>query len=437
MSPGKRREKLMVIGNGIAACRTVEELLQRAPGRYTIEIFGAEPEVSYNRILLSPVLAGERRFEDIALNGPEWYEEKGITLHRGIAIEAIDRAARCVVDGYGTRHSYDRLLIATGSEPVRLPVPGADLDGVLTFRDIADVRRMREAARTLSRAAVIGGGLLGLEAAAGLNALGMQVTVVHLMPTLMERQLDAAAGALLERALKGRGIEILTAAKTAAILGTHRPSAVRLADGREIRADLVVMAAGIRPNAALARKAGLACARGVVVDDHMVTSDPCILAVGECVEHGEKTYGLVAPIFEMCKAAADTLAGIEGTGFRGAIPFASLKVSGIDVFSAGDLTELEDDEDVVFRDSARAAYRKLVMRHDRLVGAILYGDVTDSELYLDLIRREAPVGHISDRLIFGRFAIERLGGEEGPAASNASPLPPPRPAERCALCPAP
>jgi nitrite reductase (NADH) large subunit len=421
----------------MAACRTVEELLLRAPDRYAIEIFGAEPEVNYNRVLLSLLLAGERRFEDIILNGRDWYEQKGIRCHRGVTIETIDRAARCVIDGKGARHVYDRLLIATGSDPLRLTIPGANLDGVITFRDIADVRRMRKAARTLRHAVVIGGGLLGLEAANGLNRLGMNVTVVHLMPTLMERQLDAASGALLERDLRRRGMEILTAATTSAILGSHRPSAVRLADGRELRADLVVMAAGIRPNVALARKAGLACTRGIEVDDHMVTSDSCILAVGECVEHRGKTYGLVAPIFDMCKSAADRLAGVEGAGFGGAVPFASLKVTGIDVFSAGDLAALEDDEDVVFRDTARAAYRRLVMRRGRLASAILYGDVSDSGFYLDLIQSKARVERIFDRLIFGRFAVERMKGSGGPAAREALAAPAPHLSQSREPCPAP
>ena len=395
------KQKLIVIGNGMAGCRAVEELLARTPGLYDIEIYGAEPEVNYNRIMLSPVLAGETSFDEIVINGYDWYEENGITLRSGEEVVGIDRAARMIATGKGRRVSYDRLLIATGSLPFILPVPGATLDGVIAFRDIADVRRMIETSKSGGRAVVIGGGLLGLEAANGLRTLGMDVTVIHLVDTLMERQLDEAAGFLLRRELESRGIEVITGASTEEILGTERVEAVRLKDGRVIATDLVVMAAGIRPNVALARDAGLACNRGIVVDDHMRTSDPSILAVGECVEHAGQVYGLVAPIWEMCRAVGDTLAERQGEGYRGSVVSTKLKVTGVNVFSAGDFATGDDREDIVFRDAARGVYKRLIVAGDRLIGAVLYGDTEDGSWYFNLLREGGSIADARETLIFG------------------------------------
>ncbi|MEQ8592945.1 MAG: nitrite reductase large subunit NirB [Parvibaculum sp.] len=395
------KQKLVVIGNGMAGCRAVEELLARAPDRYEITIFGAEPEVNYNRIMLSPVLAGETSFDEIVINGADWYAENGIELRSGEEVIAIDAASRVVTTDKGDRCAYDRLLIATGSLPFILPVPGAALDGVIAFRDIEDVRRMIRTAQGGGRAVVIGGGLLGLEAANGLRALGMEVTVIHLMETLMERQLDEAAGFLLRRELEGRGIEVLTGATTEEIVGDEAVKGVKLKDGRTIQADLVVMAAGIRPNIALARDAGLHCNRGIVVDDSMRTSDPSILAVGECVEHRGLIYGLVAPIWEMCRAVGDTLADVGGAGYHGSVISTKLKVTGVDVFSAGDFAAGDGREDIVYRDAARGIYKRIVISEDRVVGAVLYGDTEDGNWYFGLLKEGEDIAACRETLVFG------------------------------------
>jgi nitrite reductase (NADH) large subunit len=395
-------EKLVVIGNGMAGCRAVEELLARAPGKYEIEIFGAEPEVNYNRIMLSPVLSGEKEFGEIIINGRDWYEENGITLHAGVEVTAMDLEARELTDAAGATHTYDKLLIATGSKPLMIPIPGNALDGVLPFRDIGDVGKMKQAAKEYRNAVVIGGGLLGLEAANGLRANGMEVSVIHLVDTLMERQLDEAAGFLLKRELEGRGINVFTGATTEAILGEDRVTGVRLEDGRELPADLVVMAVGIRPNIALAGQAGLACNRGIMVDDHMHTSDPAVLAVGECVEHRGQTYGLVAPLWEMCKAAADTLSGIDGEGYAGSVLSTKLKITGIDLFSAGDFAGNEHTEDIILRDGARGIYRRLVLHEDKIAGIVMFGDVSDSAWFYQLLREGADVSQMREILIFGQ-----------------------------------
>jgi nitrite reductase (NADH) large subunit len=396
------RSKLVVVGNGMAGCRAIEELLARAPGTFDITIFGAEPRVNYNRIMLSPVLAGEKAYEDIIINGHDWYAENGIRLHAGDPVVTIDRAARAVITASGHVEPYDVLLLATGSNPFILPVPGKDLEGIVTFRDMDDVEAMLRAARTGRHAVVIGGGLLGLEAANGLNLNGMDVTVIHLADTLMERQLDEAAGFLLKEELEGRGVKILTGAVTEAYLGETRVRAVRLSDGTDIPADIVVVAAGIRPNVALAQDAGLAVNRGIVVDDLMHTSDPDIFAVGECVEHRGMVYGLVAPLWDMCRAFADCLAARDGAGYQGSIISTKLKVTGVDVFSAGDFSTGDGKEDIVFRDARRGVYKRLIVAEDRLVGAILYGDARDGAWYTQLLKDGTPIADIRDTMIFGQ-----------------------------------
>lgn len=415
---GDTRPHLIVIGNGMAGCRAVEELLARDPARYRITIFGAEPLVNYNRIMLSPVLAGEKTFDDIVINGPEWYDANGIVLVAGDPVIAIDRAARTVTSRAGVTLGYDRLLIATGSDPFIIPVPGRDLPGVVSFRDMTDVDAMLAAAAKGGSAVVIGGGLLGLEAAHGLSLRGMKVTVLHLMPTLMERQLDEAAAWLLKSALEARGQTILTGADTAEIMGEGRVEAVRLKDGTEIPADLVVMAVGIRPSVALARDAGLDVERGIRVDDNMVTSDPAILAVGECVEHDGQVYGLVAPLWDMCRALADGLVAAP-SGYRPAPTSTKLKVAGLDVFSAGDFAGGDGAEDIVLRDASRGIYKRVVVRQDRIVGAVLYGDTADGNWYFDLLRKGESVAEIRDMLIFGQ-AFASGGGQADPRAAVAA-----------------
>ncbi len=394
--------RLVVIGNGMAAGRAMEELFARAPGRYDVTVFGAEPRVNYNRIMLSPVLSGEAAFEDILIHDEAWYQRHGVTLHRGREIVAIDREAKTVTARDGMVVPYDTLLIATGSSPFIVPIPGSSLPGVRVYRDLDDVLAMREAARRGGKAVVIGGGLLGLEAAAGLAMRGMQVTVVHLMPTLMERQLDAEAGLMLQRTLEARGIAVRCYASTTAILGVDRVEGIRFADGSELAADLLVMAVGIRPNAALARAAGLDVKRGVLVDDGLRTSDPSILALGECVEHRGQCYGLVAPLYAMAGIVAARLAGDAEAVYEGSVTATKLKVTGIDLFSAGDFATGDDRDEIVLRDPARQVYRRLVLRDGRLLGAVLYGDTEDGAWFFDLVQRHDDVAALRDGLIFGQ-----------------------------------
>ncbi|MBX9642509.1 MAG: nitrite reductase large subunit NirB [Novosphingobium sp.] len=412
-------ERLVVIGNGMAGCRAVEEILARDPARYAVTIFGAEPRVNYNRIMLSPVLAGEKSFDEIVLNDADWYAQNGISLVSGDPVVAIDRTTQTVVAQSGRVEPYDRLLVATGSDPFIIPVPGHDLPGVVTFRDLDDVEKMVSAAARGGSAVVIGGGLLGLEAAHGLSLRGMQVTVVHLMPTLMERQLDEAAGYLLKSELERRGQTIVTGGDTAEIFGKDgHVAAVKLKDGREFPADIVVMAAGIRPATGLANAAGLEVERGVLVDDHMVTSDPAIMAVGECVQHRGTCYGLVAPLWDMCRALADHATGAP-SGYEGSVTSTKLKVSGIDLFSAGDFSGGDGCEDIVMRDAARGIYKRVIVKDDRLVGAVLFGDTADGSWYFDLLKRDEDIAPIREALIFGQ-AFAQGGALLDPSAAVAA-----------------
>jgi nitrite reductase (NADH) large subunit len=398
---GGTKRSLIVIGNGMAGMRTVEELLAIAPDRYAIEVFGAEPYGNYNRILLSPVLAGEKRVEEIMLHPLAWYREHGVTLHAGDPVVAIDRVHRRVRSRAGTEVAYDRLLIATGSNPVVLPVPGHELPGVVTFRDIRDVEAMLGAARSHRAATVIGGGLLGLEAANGLRARGMDVAVVHVARTLMNRQLDATAAGLLQASLEARGIRFHLAAKTVAIEGEERVSAVRLEDGTRLASDLVVMAVGIRPNIELARAAGVRCERGILVDDTLQSFDPQVYAVGECVQHRNATYGLVAPLWDQARVCAAHLAEQGVTRYRGSLTATHLKVTGIQVFSAGSLDEPPGAESLVFKDAGRGIYKRVILEDDRLRGAVLYGDTEDGAWYTDLMRADRPIGALRQYLLFG------------------------------------
>ncbi len=412
--PPPPRQRLVMVGNGMAGMRTIEELLRLAPDLYDITVFGAEPHPNYNRILLSPVLAGEQTIDQIILNAPAWYADQGITLHMGSKVVAVDRARRIVHAADGTQAAYDRLLLATGSHPVMLPVPGKDLAGVIAYRDIHDTQAMIDAASRHRHAVVIGGGLLGLEAANGLLLRGMQVHVVHLMPSLMERQLDPAAGAMLQAALEARGLRFLTGARTQALLGDEqgRVRAVQLADGTELAAELVVMAVGIRANTDLAEGMGLHCARGIVVGDTLQTvTDPRIYAVGECVSHRGVTYGLVAPLFEQARACATQLARMGIGRYEGSQVSTKLKVTGIDLYSAGDFQGGEDTEEIVLSDPAGGVYKKLVIRDGRLAGACLYGDTVDGAWYFALMREGRAIGDIRDQLMFGQSHIGDTGHE--------------------------
>jgi nitrite reductase (NADH) large subunit len=400
------KQKLVVVGNGMAGIRTVEELLKLAPDLYDITVFGAEPYTNYNRILLSPVLTGEQTLQDIVLNDEDWYARHGIRLLLNRKVVGIDRLRRTVLADDGTRTPYDRLLLATGSNPFILPVPGHELEGVIAFRDIRDVNLMIEASSRYRHAVVIGGGLLGLEAANGLAARGMDVSVVHLGATLLDRQLDGEAAALLRLSLESRGLRFLLQRQTREILGGDdgRVRGLRFADGHEIPADLVVMAVGVRPNTELAQSCGLHVDRGVVVSDTLQTYDPRIYAVGECVSHRGTAYGLVAPLFEQAKVAANHLA-LHGIGrYEGSVTSTKLKVTGIDLFSAGDFVGGAQTETITLADTPGGVYKKLVIRGDRLVGACLYGDTADSAWYVRLIREGAGIEALRDRLMFGEGA---------------------------------
>lgn len=403
-----QKMKLVVVGNGMAGMRTVEELLRLAPELYEITVFGAEPHPNYNRIMLSPVLAGEKTVEEIVLHPRDWYVQHCITLHTGCRVSAVDRTRRTVraeaADGRVVEAAYDRLLLATGSNPFMLPVPGAGLQGVVAYRDIADTEAMIAAARTHRCAVVIGGGVLGLEAANGLAQRGMQVTVVHTHAWPMDKQLDAEAGALLQRALEARGIDFRLRTHTASLQddGTGRVRAVHFSDGSDVVADLVVMAVGIRPNVALAGQMRLHCERGIVVDDTLQTvTDPRIYAVGECAQHRGVAYGLVAPLYEQGRVAATHLAQMGIGRYGGSLTPLRLKVTGIELFSAGDFMGGEGADTIVLRDPAGGIYRKLVLRDDRLVGVCLYGDAGEGSWYLDLMRERRPVAELRDQLMFG------------------------------------
>ena len=413
-----KKLKLVMVGNGMAGVRTVEELLKIAPNLYDITIFGAEPQPNYNRILLSPVLAGEQTLDEIVLNSWEWYTDNNITLHAGKKVVNVDRARRIVTADDGLEVEYDRLLMCTGSNAFMLPIPGKDLEGVIAYRDIADTNLMIDAATKYKKAVVIGGGLLGLEAANGLMLRGMQVTVIHVMPTLMERQLDAVAGGLLQKSLEERGLKFVMGGQTQALIGDEdagkggRVMALQFKDGTEIPADLVVMAVGIRPNTELAEKIGIHCNRGIVVTDTLQTvTDARIYSVGECAAHRGIAYGLVAPLFEQAKVAANHLAE-HGIGrYTGSLTSTKLKVTGIDLFSAGEFQGGEGTEELIMSDPFGGVYKKLVIKDDKLIGACLYGDTVDGSYYFKLLRDGRSVADIRDKLMFGESSLGDVGHE--------------------------
>ncbi|APU32842.1 nitrite reductase large subunit [Ectopseudomonas alcaliphila JAB1] len=412
--------KLVMIGNGMAGVRTLEELLKLAPDLYDITVFGAEPHPNYNRILLSPVLAGEQTFEEIVLNDLNWYAENDIKLLLGRKAVKIDRKKRLVIADDGSEAEYDRLLIATGSNPFILPIPGKDLQGVIGYRDIADTQMMMDTAKTHKHAVVIGGGLLGLEAANGLKLRGMDVTVVHIGDWLLERQLDSTAGRLLQKSLEDRGLKFLLPKHTAELLdnGEGRVCAVKFKDGEVIPADLVVMAAGIRPNSELAESAGIACNRGILVNDTMQTYDPRIYAIGECASHRGIAYGLVAPLFEQAKVCANHLAQLGFSRYQGSVTSTKLKVTGIDLFSAGEFMGGEGTETITLSDPIGGVYKKLVIKDDVLVGACLYGDTADGGWYFRQIRENHNVSEIRDHLMFGEGAIGDVGHQGADKTAN-------------------
>jgi nitrite reductase [NAD(P)H] large subunit len=399
----RRRERLLVVGGGMASLKLVEELVEHCPGRYEVVLAAKEPHPPYNRVLLSSLLAGEAQEADIALQPAAWFGEKGIMLLGGMEVSALRPARQEAVLTSGGRYRYDRLVLATGSKAIRLPVPGHMLPGVLTFRDLDDVEVLRRAVPG-SRAVVIGGGLLGVEAACGLAKRCVAVTLLHLMPRLMERQLDARAAALLKRAVKSKGVDVVLEAQTAAIEGGGKAERVTLKDGRTFAADLVVMAAGIRPETALGESGGLEIGRGIKVDDKLETNWPSVYAIGECAEHRGQCYGVVEPVYEQAKVLARYLAGMPAR-YDGSVSAASLKVSGVPVFSMGDF-EGKGCETIVLEDEGAASYRKLVIRDNRLVGVVLFGDTTDALWYRDLVRLSTPIAPLRAVLAFGKAHAE-------------------------------
>ncbi len=400
-------EPLVIVGQGMAGTKFAEEISQRALGRYSVILVGAETRRAYNRVLLSSLLAREVEADDIELKPRGWWAKNGITNVFGRPVTAIDRSSKSVTIGDGVTLRYSKLVLATGSHPIRLPKPGMDLPGVITFREMDDVDVILNGVKAGRPAVVIGGGLLGLEAAYGLAKAGVKVTLLHLGTRLMERQLDQPAALLLKAAIESKGCEVLLGADTARVRGSSRIEAVELADGRVIPADLLVCAVGVRPNVDVAKPAGLECGRGVLIDDQMRTSDPDIYAIGECAEHRGIAYGLVEPAYEQARALARTLAGEPDATYEGSVLATNLKVSGVSLFSAGDFLG-EGKQAVVYRDHGQHIYKKIVIDDDRLAGAVLYGDTADGLWYLDLIKSRRPLAEMRNDLIFGRGIAEQV-----------------------------
>ena len=403
--------KLVLVGNGLAGMRCLEDLLDMAPDRYEITVIGEEPWGNYNRIMLSPVLSGDKTIEDIMLHSHAWYSEKGIQLIADDPAIKIDRPRKQVHTQKGMVVNYDRLILATGSKPFIPPIAGTDLKGVMSFRDIYDVNQMLEYSKNKKNAVVIGGGLLGLEAAYGLKRRGMNVTVLHLMDRIMDRQLDSRASQMLRHSIEEKSINIITEANTEALLGVDgHVNQIRLKDGTLLDADLVVFAVGIRPNISLAQSAGLRTQRGVMVNDTMQTYDPSIYAVGECIEHRSQTFGLVEPLWGQAFICASHLAEHGSLTFKAPTVPTQLKVSGVDVFSAGNFEPSEDFEDIILNDEKRQIYKRIIIQHDKVIGVVLFGDTEDGAWYAELIADETPISNIRNKLLFGRdFALKKVG----------------------------
>lgn len=412
----QEKMKLVLVGNGLAGMRCLEDLLDMAPERYEITVIGEEPWGNYNRIMLSPVLSGDKTIEDIMLHSHTWYRDKGIRFIAGDPAVKIDRPRKQVYTQKGEIVDYDRLIMATGSKPFVPPISGSNLKGVITFRDINDVKTMLDYCKNKKNAVVIGGGLLGLEAAYGLKQRGMCVTVLHLMDRIMERQLDSRASSLLRQSIEAKGINIITQANTEQLLGKEgHVKHIQLKDGTVLDADLVVFAVGIRPNMALAQSAGLRCNRGVMVNDTMQTFDPSIYAVGECIEHRHQTFGLVEPLWGQAFICASHLAEHGSLTFKAPTVPTQLKVSGCDVFSAGridldDHEPQEDYEDIILNDEKRQIYKRVIIQKDKVIGAVLFGDTEDGAWYAELIADQTPITSIRHKLLFGKdFALKQAG----------------------------
>ena len=407
----QEKMKLVLVGNGLAGMRCLEDLLDMAPDRYEVTVIGEEPWGNYNRIMLSPVLSGDKTIDDIMLHPHAWYSDKGIRFIAGDPAVRIDRPRKQVYTEKGEVVDYDRLILATGSKPFIPPIAGADLKGVISFRDIYDINTMLDYCKTKKNAVVIGGGLLGLEAAYGLKQRGMNVTVLHLMDRIMERQLDSKASQMLRHSIEQKGISIITEANTEALVGVDgHVTQIRLKDGTVLAADLVVFAVGIRPNMALAQSAGLRCNRGVLVNDTMQTFDPSIYAVGECIEHRSQTFGLVEPLWGQAFICASHLAEHGSLTFKAPTVPTQLKVSGCDVFSAGNFEPKDDFEDIILNDEKRQIYKRIIIQKDKVIGAVLFGDTEDGVWYAELISDQTPISSIRNKLLFGKdFALKKAG----------------------------
>ncbi len=406
--------RLVVVGNGMAGIRAVEELLKMAPDLYAITVFGAEPHPNYNRILLTPVLAGEMALEETILNPLDWYTEHGISLHTGASVIRIDRVKRLVIAADGTATPYDRLLLATGAAAAMAPVPGNHLPGVLSYRDMADVEALTRSSALGGEAVVIGGGLLGLEVAHGLRARGMGVTVVHRRAWPLDKQLDQRGGMLLQKAMEARGVNFLLGKETAEILGQEQVTGLRFTDGSEIQAQVVVMTIGIKPRIELAQAAGLQCETGILVNDTLQTYDPRIYAVGECVQHRGQTYGLVAPLFEQAKVAANHLAEYGRMRYQGSVTSTKLKVTGIELFSAGNFMGGEDFEEVTLLDGSQGIYKKVILQENKVIGGLLYGDTSIGPWLFQLMRDGTNISAFRDNIVFGETHL----GDSGHAGEN-------------------
>ncbi len=394
------KQKLILIGSGMVGARFIERLLAEAPEQYDVRVFNKEPNGGYNRIMLSPVLAGEKPLPEIMTHDEAWFEARSVHLHTSTEIVEVDQTAKTVLTAQGDSYAYDKLIIATGSSPFIIPVPGHELPGVVAFRDVRDVNLMIDASQTKQKAVVIGGGLLGLEAANGLIKRGMDVTVVHLGDVLMEMQMDPVSGKLLQKSLEAGGMKFVMQGQTSEILGDTHVTGVKMADGRVVETDLVVMAVGIRPNVGVAKKMGLEVNRGIIVNDQLETSEKDIYALGECVEHRGMLYGLVAPLYEQAQVLAETLAG-KSAAYQGSFVSTKLKVTGISLFSAGDFADSEGSESLVYKDLSQNIYRKVVLKENKIQGAVLFGDVTGSNWIFENLVSQKDVSAYRDTLVFG------------------------------------
>ena len=402
------KQKVVLIGSGMVGARFIERLLSEAPGQYDIRVFNKEPNGGYNRIMLSPVLAGEKTLPEIMTHDFDWFEARDVHLHTSTEIVAVDQSSKTVTTDLGAEYAYDKLVIATGSDPFIIPVPGHTLPGVVAFREIRDVNLMIEATKEKQKAVVIGGGLLGLEAANGLINRGMDVTVVHLGDVLMNVQMDAVSGGLLQSSLEAGGMKFIMGGQTAEILGEEKVTGIRMQDGREVDTDLVVMAVGIRPNVGVGKKLGLEVNRGIVVTDQLETSAKDIYALGECVEHRGQLYGLVAPLYEQAQVLAETLAG-KKSAYQGSFISTKLKVTGISLFSAGDFEDSNESESLVYKDLAQNIYRKIVLKDNRIQGAVMFGDVTGSNWIFENLVSQNDVSAYRDTLVFGEGFAPSIG----------------------------